>query len=128
MEDPGTQHKEGCCFTCNKQGHLAHNCPQKPKEKRQTPPLKGRQAEAEDSRSRSKSKAESIHSTSATVKWDKDLFYQMVAVTPEDLKKTRWKQLGVLRSYGLTARPSPLGRLGVPMITCCRLGDNNVTL
>ena len=22
-EDPETQHKEGCCFTCNKQGHLA---------------------------------------------------------------------------------------------------------
>ena len=34
----------------------------------------------------------------------------------------------VLRSYGLTASPGPLGRLGVPMITCCRLGGNNVTL
>ena len=34
----------------------------------------------------------------------------------------------LLRSYGLTARPGPLGWLGVPMITCCQLGDNNVTL
>ena len=22
--------QEGCCFTCNKQGHLAKNCPDKP--------------------------------------------------------------------------------------------------
>ena len=34
----------------------------------------------------------------------------------------------VLRSYGLTASPGPLGRLGVPMITCCRLGGNDITL
>ena len=42
MEDPETQCKEGRCFTCNQQGHLAHNCPKKPKEKKQTPPTKGR--------------------------------------------------------------------------------------
>ena len=29
-EDPETQRREGCCFTCNKQGHLARNCPDKP--------------------------------------------------------------------------------------------------
>ena len=29
-EDPVKQHQEGCCFTCNKQGHLARNCPDKP--------------------------------------------------------------------------------------------------
>ena len=29
-EDPETQRKEGRCFTCNKQGHLARNCPDKP--------------------------------------------------------------------------------------------------
>ena len=34
----------------------------------------------------------------------------------------------VLRSYGLTASPGPLGRLGVPMITCCQLGGNDLTL
>ena len=80
MEDPETQHKEGCCFTCNLQGHLACNCPKKPKEKKQTPLTKGRKAEAEDS----KSNAESVHGASATVKWDKDLFWQMVTVAPEE--------------------------------------------
>ena len=29
-EDPVKQHQEGRCFTCNKQGHLAKNCPDKP--------------------------------------------------------------------------------------------------
>ena len=29
-EDPDKQHQEGRCFTCNKQGHLARNCPDKP--------------------------------------------------------------------------------------------------
>ena len=29
-EDPVKQHQEGHCFTCNKQGHLARNCPDKP--------------------------------------------------------------------------------------------------
>ena len=29
-EDPDKQQQEGCCFTCNKQGHLARNCPDKP--------------------------------------------------------------------------------------------------
>ena len=28
--DPVKQCQEGCCFTCNKQGHLAKNCPDKP--------------------------------------------------------------------------------------------------
>ena len=82
MEDPETQCKEGCCFTCNQQGHLARNCPKKPKEKKQTPLTKGRQAEAEDSGS--ESEAESVHGASATIKWDKDLFWQMVAVAPKE--------------------------------------------
>ena len=29
-EDPDKQRQEGRCFTCNKQGHLARNCPNKP--------------------------------------------------------------------------------------------------
>ena len=29
-EDPDKQRQEGRCFTCNKQGHLAKNCPDKP--------------------------------------------------------------------------------------------------
>jgi hypothetical protein len=47
-EDPELQRKEGRCYTCNRQGHLARNCPKKgntkPKEK-----AKGRQAETEES-------------------------------------------------------------------------------
>jgi hypothetical protein len=35
-EDPDIQRKEGRCFTCNKQGHLARNCPDKPTDKRKT--------------------------------------------------------------------------------------------
>jgi hypothetical protein len=45
-EDPDIQRKEGCCFTCNKQGHLARNCPDKPTNKRKT---KARTAEVADS-------------------------------------------------------------------------------
>jgi hypothetical protein len=45
-EDPDTQHKEGRCFTCNKQGHLARNCPDKPTDKRKT---KARTAKVADS-------------------------------------------------------------------------------
>ena len=29
-EDPVKQRQEGHCFTCNKQGHLAKDCPDKP--------------------------------------------------------------------------------------------------
>ena len=29
-EDPVKQRQAGCCFTCNKQGHLARDCPDKP--------------------------------------------------------------------------------------------------
>ena len=35
--DPETQHQQGCCFTCNQQGHIAKNCPNKPKQKPKTP-------------------------------------------------------------------------------------------
>ena len=37
--------KEGQCFTCNKQGHIARNCPDKKKK----PQVKARKAETEDS-------------------------------------------------------------------------------
>ena len=84
MENPETQHKEGCCFTCNQQGHIACNCPNKPKTKKPTPSTKGRQAKAEDSNT--ESEASSIHGASANVKWDKDLFYQMVAIAPKEDK------------------------------------------
>ena len=83
-EDPEKQRKEGRCYTCNQQGHLARNCPKKPKEKKQTPPAKGRQAEAEDSASESED--ESVHSASTNIKWDKNLFWQMAEAAPEEDK------------------------------------------
>jgi hypothetical protein len=48
-EDPEVQRKEGRCFTCNKQGHLARNCPDKPTKKEDKGKVKARTAETEDS-------------------------------------------------------------------------------
>ena len=31
------QHAEGCCFTCNKQGHISWNCLDKPDKTNKTP-------------------------------------------------------------------------------------------
>ena len=42
------QCKEGCCFTCNKQGHISKNCPDKLKKKDKAL-VKARKAETEDS-------------------------------------------------------------------------------
>ena len=42
------QCKEGCCFTCNKQGHISKNCPDKQKKKDKAP-VKACKAETEDS-------------------------------------------------------------------------------
>ena len=44
-EDPDTQRKEGRCFTCNKQGHLARNCPDKPAKTSDKGKVKARSAE-----------------------------------------------------------------------------------
>jgi hypothetical protein len=46
--DTETQRKEGRCFSCNQQGHLSKNCPNKEGQKRKTP-IKGRVAETEAS-------------------------------------------------------------------------------
>jgi hypothetical protein len=46
-EDSETQRKEGHCFTCNKQGHLARNCPDKSTNK--TRKTKARMAKTADS-------------------------------------------------------------------------------
>ena len=44
-----TQHREGRCFTCNKQGHLSKNCPDKEKKKpKGKAPAKACIAETED--------------------------------------------------------------------------------
>ena len=84
--DPDDQRQQGHCFTCNWQGHIVQNCPSKPKQKPKTPPAKVRQAEAKDSNT--ESDASSVHGTlaKATVKWNKDLFYQMVTVAPKEDK------------------------------------------
>jgi hypothetical protein len=42
-----TQQKEGRCFTCNKQGHISRNCPDK--KKKDKAPVKACKAETEDS-------------------------------------------------------------------------------
>ena len=46
-EDPETQRREGRCFTCNKQGHLAQNCPDKPAKTSDKGKVKARIAETE---------------------------------------------------------------------------------
>src|ERR1700761_3521392 len=71
--DPETQRKQGRCFTCNKQGHLARNCPQKQKEKKAaTPSTKGRKTQtAKDSDN--ESEASSVHGAAA-IEWDGEKF------------------------------------------------------
>ena len=46
-EDPETQRREGRCFTCNKQGHLAWNCPNKPTKTSDKGKVKARSAETD---------------------------------------------------------------------------------
>jgi hypothetical protein len=42
--DPDTQHKEGRCFHCNKQGHISRNCPDRSESdsKKKKTSIKGR--------------------------------------------------------------------------------------
>ena len=46
-EDPETQRREGRCFTCNKQGHLSRNCPDKAAKTSDKGKVKARTAETE---------------------------------------------------------------------------------
>ena len=55
--------KEGRCFTCNKQGHISRNCPDKAKNKNKAP-VKARIAETEESSEEIKSE------TSEPPDWD----------------------------------------------------------
>ena len=59
-EDPETQHREGCCFTCNKQGHLAQNCSDKPAKTSDKGKVKARTAESEPMDSEDKAKPQTI--------------------------------------------------------------------
>ena len=46
-EDPETQRREGRCFTCNKQGHLSRNCPDKATKTSDKGKVKARTAKTE---------------------------------------------------------------------------------
>ena len=46
-EDPETQRREGRCFTCNRQGHLSRNCPDKTAQTSDKGKVKARTAETE---------------------------------------------------------------------------------
>ena len=46
-EDPETQRREGRCFTCNRQGHLSRDCPDKPNKILDKGKVKARIAETE---------------------------------------------------------------------------------
>jgi hypothetical protein len=52
MEDTQKQHAEVRCFTCNKQGHIARNCPDKTQKKKSL--VKAKKAETSDQDSESK--------------------------------------------------------------------------
>ena len=62
-EDIKKLRKEGCCFTCNKQGHISRNCPNKAKNETKTP-VKARITETEESDEETKSE------TSEPLDWD----------------------------------------------------------
>ena len=46
-EDPEKQRQEGRCFTCNRQGHLSRNCPDKAAKTSDKGKVKARNAETE---------------------------------------------------------------------------------
>jgi hypothetical protein len=59
-KDSDTLRKEGCCFTCEKQGHLANKCPDKAKKGKDKAPVKARVVETEESDNDTKSDTSSI--------------------------------------------------------------------
>ena len=66
-EDPETQHKEGHCFTCNKQGHLARNCTDKPARTSDKCKVKARTAETEPVDSENEAEPQTIEEKAKTV-------------------------------------------------------------
>ena len=66
-QDPETQHKEGRCFTCNKQGHLARNCPDKPTKNSDKGKVKARAAETEPVDSEDEAKPQTIEEKAKAV-------------------------------------------------------------
>ena len=45
-KDVDQQRAEGHCFTCNKQGHISRNCPDKPTDKTNKPPFQKKKGKA----------------------------------------------------------------------------------
>ena len=77
--DTETMRKEGRCFTCQKQGHLAKNCPDKAKNKAKTP-AKARVVEVEDSDDDKTSET----SVEEPLTWD--AYFRMGRTLPEEDK------------------------------------------
>ena len=66
-EDPEMQRKEGHCFTCNKQGHLARNCLDKPTKNLDKGKVKARTAEAKPGDSKDEAKPQTIEEKARAV-------------------------------------------------------------
>ena len=66
-EDPEMQRKEGHCFTCNKQGHLAQNCPDKPAKKLDKGKVKAHTAETEATDSKEEAEPQTIEEKAKAV-------------------------------------------------------------
>ena len=69
--DAETQRKEGRCYTCNKQGHLAKDCPDKAKAKKKAP-AKARIIETEGDSAEESSKESSEEEEEDDDKWGKN--------------------------------------------------------
>ena len=67
-EDPETQRREGRCFTCNKQGHLARNCPDKAAKTLDKGKVKARIAETEPIDSEDEAKPQDEDKAKAVVR------------------------------------------------------------
>ena len=86
-EDPDKQRQEGRCFTCNKQGHLAKNCPDKPwKDKGK---VKARTAETETGES----------DYIATLDDEAAILYQQARAMKEE-SKIRFVQMAIEAEQG----------------------------
>ena len=96
--DPEEQRKQGRCFQCNKQGHIARNCPDKPKEKKALPPVtRGRKVEIEDA-SDDESDTSSVHGAKA-VAWDKDEFLRLARAAPLEEKINMVREAGTEEGF-----------------------------
>ena len=67
-EDPETQRREGRCFTCNKQGHLSRNCPDKATKTLDKGKVKACTAETEPGNSEDKAEPQNEDKARAVVR------------------------------------------------------------